>query len=219
MVPGRRLPRLPSARPTRRRRPPVIAILGVDGSGKTTQARLLAERLRRDGIGASYFENAGGRPVTDWIAHRLGRADGRALFSPTGIVVIESTLRWLAVGRALGLSRVTGRVAVMDRYGYCQQALMRARGDHGAGLVRLAFLPFGAPDLVVFLAVDVAQAQERVELRGYDREELAYLEAFAAAYASLPESEAFVALDASGSIDEVHERIHGIIAPLLGRGR
>lgn len=220
MVPGRRPLRLPTQRPAARRgRRPVIAILGVDGSGKTTQARLLVERLRQGGTGASYFENAGGRPVTDWIAHRLGRADGRALFTPTGIVVIESTLRWLAVARALGLSRATGRVAVMDRYGYCQRALMQARGDRGAGLVRLAFLPFRAPDIVVFLAVDEAQARRRVELRGYDREELAYLQAFAAAYATLPESEGFVAVDASGDIDEVHERIRQVVDPLFAARR
>lgn len=202
-------------RVARRRRPPVIAILGVDGSGKTTQARLLAERLRGEGIGAAYFENPGGRPITDWIAHRLGRPNGRALFGATGIVLIESTLRWVAIARALGLSRATGRLAVMDRYGYCQRAIMEARGDRGAGLVRLAFLPFPTPDLVCFLAVDEQQAKQRVDARGYDREAVAYLRAFAAAYDTLPESESFVLVDGSGTIDDVHGRIRSLIGPLV----
>jgi dTMP kinase len=48
-------------------------MLGVDGCGKSTQARLLVAWLNGNGVRAAYFDNAGGRPVLD----RLGRAAAR----------------------------------------------------------------------------------------------------------------------------------------------
>ncbi|MGW5015446.1 hypothetical protein ACWEOR_25665 [Micromonospora chalcea] len=69
-------------------RPVMIALLGVDGSGRTNQAKALAERLRRRGVRARYFENAGGRPLWNRLARALGRADGLALFG------VPSIRRW-----------------------------------------------------------------------------------------------------------------------------
>ncbi|MEX5635854.1 hypothetical protein [Parafrankia sp. FMc2] len=94
------------------RRRPIIVLLGVDGSGKTTQARQLAAWLDGQGVPARYFENAGGRPIWDALARLLGRADGRALFGCRAYVVVEASLRGVAVSRALALSWLTGRVAV-----------------------------------------------------------------------------------------------------------
>ncbi len=113
----------------RRRRPAIIALLGVDGVGKTTQARLLARTLSAAGQPASYFENGGGRPIVDALARLLGRRDGPDLLGSRVHVAVEATFRGLAITRALALSRLTGRIAVMDRYAYCQYAVMRLRGD------------------------------------------------------------------------------------------
>ena len=63
----------------------MIALVGVDGSGKSTQARALARRLTAAGVPASYFENAGGRPLWNRLARAVGRRDGPALFGRTSI--------------------------------------------------------------------------------------------------------------------------------------
>jgi dTMP kinase len=55
-----------------------IALVGVDGSGKSTQARALARRLTAAGVPARYFENAGGRPLWNRLARAVGRAHGGA---------------------------------------------------------------------------------------------------------------------------------------------
>ncbi|MGB2566859.1 hypothetical protein ACPFP2_00170 [Micromonospora citrea] len=55
----------------------IVALLGVDGSGKSTRAKALAGRLTAAGVPAKYLENAGGRPVWNALARRLGRRAAR----------------------------------------------------------------------------------------------------------------------------------------------
>jgi len=196
------------------KRRPIIAVIGVDGAGKSTQAQLLADWLSGQGTPASYFENAGGRPTINRLARRLGRRDGPDLFG-AGYVGLESSVRWLAIARALLISRATGRIAIMDRYSYCQYAVMRARADPGERRARVAFSIFPTPDIVCLLAVPALVAQARVEQRGRDSEELGYLSAFAHAYRSLPEADTFQTIDASGSPAQVQAALREAVAPVL----
>ncbi|MCK9877298.1 thymidylate kinase [Frankia sp. Ag45/Mut15] len=191
---------------------PIIALVGVDGAGKTTQARRLAAALSAAGRPARYHENGGGRPLLDPLARRLGRRDGPDLLGARGHLAVEATIRATAITIGLGLSWLRGEVAVMDRYSYCQYATMRLRerpaavgaAARGERWVRAAYRHLPTPDLVVWLTVPVTVAQRRVELRGRDREDLDRLTAFAAAYAGLPEADLFHPLPATGSADDIH---------------
>ncbi|EIV92156.1 thymidylate kinase, partial [Frankia sp. QA3] len=111
------------------------------------------------------------------------------------------------------------RIAVMDRYVYCQYAVMRLRGDGDgdARRVRVAYRRFPAPDLVVLFTVPATLAQQRVELRGRDHEDLDRLVAFAEAYRNLPEAAAFHELPASGTPDEVHTALLRLVTAALRR--
>ncbi|WP_423748140.1 dTMP kinase, partial [Frankia canadensis] len=172
----------------RRGRAGIIALVGIDGAGKTTQGRRLAAALSATGRPARYYENGGGRPVVDAVAHRLGRRDGPHLLGRRAHVVLEATIRGLAITWALAASRARGEIAVMDRYTYCQYATMRLRGDPGEHRVRACYRYFPTPDLVVWFTLAPAEAQRRVALRGRDHEDLTRLDAFAAAYTTLPEA-------------------------------
>jgi dTMP kinase len=193
-------------------RPRLISVVGIDGSGKTTQARALAARLVARGVPAVYFENPGGRPVIDRIARRLGRRDGRAMLGRYGYLAVEVGVRGVFLARALLWSRLTGRVAVLDRYGPCQFALMRARGDRGERLVRAAYRPFRRPDVVLWLEVTPEVAYERVARRGTDREDLAYLAAFDAAYRTLRECQSWIAVDANRPEAQVAAQIDAAVS-------
>lgn len=196
-------------------RPSIIALVGIDGSGKTTHAGWLADRLTSAGLPASYFENGGGRLAVGWIAHRLGRADAIELLGRRTYLVMETAVRWTAIARALAWSRLSGRVAVMDRYSYCQIAMMRTRGDGGERVVRALYTVFPRPDVVCFLEVSPAEAQRRVERRGVDTEKLSYLTALDAAYRSLPEMAAFTVVDAEGDSASVKEQLHALLGGLV----
>ena len=177
----------------------------MDGSGKTTQAHRLADGLAAAGFRVSYQRNAGGRHFIGRIAGALGRADADALVGRRAMLVIESVLRWGALVRTQIYRAVTRKTVVMDRYSYCQYASLRARRAHPSAerRARLAFRLFPRPDVTLLLAVDPAVAQQRIEARGTDREEMDYLRRADAAYRSLPEFPGFVVIDANGSFDEV----------------
>ncbi|MGI5215058.1 dTMP kinase [Plantactinospora sp. CA-290183] len=186
-----------------------VALVGIDGSGKTTQGHRLADALTARGLRATYWQNAGGRRWFGRLARRLGRRDAQRLLGRNGMLLAESALRWLAIARALVRSRLLSRVAVMDRYAVCQYASIRA---HGGGprwerLARVLYRIFPPSDLTLLLAVDPGEAYRRIEARGTDHESIEYLAAGAAAYASLPESPGFVVVDANRSPDEVTRAI------------
>lgn len=114
-------------------RRPIIALVGIDGSGKTTQARRLAAALRAAGVPATHWRNAGGRRFLGQVARLVGREDAQHLLGVRGLLVAESLLRWLAIARALLQSKVAGHAAIMDRYAVCQYASIRAHAVPEAG--------------------------------------------------------------------------------------
>ncbi|RZU52439.1 thymidylate kinase [Krasilnikovia cinnamomea] len=190
---------------SRRRRLRTVALVGIDGSGKTTQARLLADTLRARGLRATYRRNAGGRRWFGRLATAFGRRDAEDLLGRRLMLFVESLLRWLAILDTRLRRRLTGDIAVMDRYAVCQYASLRARGcgPRAERRARLAYRLFPKPDVTFLLAVDPAVAYDRIEARGYDHEEMAFLRAAAAAYRSLPEHDDFVVVDANRSPAEV----------------
>lgn len=197
-----------------------VALVGIDGSGKTTQAHRLADDLNRSGVAAHYWQNAGGRRWFGRLARRLGRgADAERLVGRGGMLVIESVLRWLAIARALLRSLLFGRVAVMDRYSVCQYASIRAhrprRFARWEWLARLAYRIFPEPDVTFLLAVDPREAYRRIEQRGTDHESLEFLAAADAAYRSLPEHPDLVVIDANRKPDEVNQAIRAGLANRL----
>ncbi|MEU4792553.1 thymidylate kinase [Micromonospora tulbaghiae] len=184
-------------------RPVMIALVGVDGSGKTTQAKALAARLRERGVRARYFENAGGRPLWNRLARALGRPDGVALFGRTLYPALEATVRAAAMARTVAVARLTGRVAVLDRWTWCQDVIMAARGDRGRRVMRAAYAVFPRPAVVCFLATSPEVARLRVAARGIDTEEPAHLRALDAAYRALPDFGTFTVLDGDRAPAEV----------------
>ena len=206
--------------------PRTVALVGMDGSGKTTQAHVLADQLAAEGLPATYRRNAGGRHWFGKLAVRFGRADADELLGKRLMLFVESVLRWLAILRTLLRRSVTREIAVMDRYAVCQYASLRARGARPAAeyRARLAYRLFPKPDVTFLLAVDPAVAHDRIEARGYDHEEMSYLRAAAEAYRSLPEFPGFVVVDANGTPEQVTAAIRAhlpaaVPAPTVTRRR
>ncbi|MFG2104459.1 dTMP kinase [Micromonospora echinaurantiaca] len=208
------------ARSTRTRRGKArlraVALIGIDGSGKTTQAHHLADALTAAGRPATYHRNAGGRRWLGRVAQRLGRPDAQRLVGRNGLLAVESVLRWLAIAAALLSHLVTGRVAVMDRYSACQYVSIRAHGGRRwERLARVGYRLFPAPQVTFLLAVDPAEAYRRIERRGTDHESIRYLTAADTAYRTLPEYPTFVLVDAGRSAEEVSRQIQDHLAGWL----
>lgn len=196
-------------------RPRIIALIGIDGSGKTTQARLLAGWLIANQVRATYSQNAGGRRWFGRLARLFGRPDAQALLGRRLMLAVEGALRWLAIARGLLRARLTGSVAVMDRYAVCQLASIRAHGGRVGRLTRLAFRMFPTPDVTFLLVVPPDEACRRIEARGTDHERYEFLAAGAAAYRELPQAAGFVLIDADTTPERVHESLRAHLHPLF----
>ncbi|WP_233559041.1 dTMP kinase [Micromonospora radicis] len=201
---------------SRRPRLRTIALVGIDGSGKTTQAQRLAATLTEAGRPARYHRNAGGRRWLGRAAQRLGRPDAQRLLGRDAMLVTESVLRWLAIALALLGCLLSGRVAVMDRYAVCQYASLRAHGgQRWERLVRAGYRLFPRPQVTFLLTVDPAEAYRRIEQRGTDHESLEYLAAADLAYHAVPEYPTFVPVRADRPPEEVAREIRGHLAGWL----
>jgi len=188
-----------------RGRPLRIALIGIDGAGKTTAARRLAARLAARGLRVKLRRNAGGRRTLDNLARSWG-GTAEGLLGRRGLSRFETLVRGAALLRtAVGFPPAD--VEIHDRYLYCQAALARARG-HGPGLL-LGLLGriVPRPDLVLYLEVAPERALARIGRRGADVENLADLRAYAAAYRQLGEFGSFRVIDANGSQQDIQRQI------------
>ncbi|MEV4216333.1 thymidylate kinase [Micromonospora sp. NPDC049662] len=206
----------PSGTRRRKARLRTVALIGIDGSGKTTQAHRLADALNAAGRPATYRRNASGRRWLGRLAHRLGLPDAQRLVGRDGVLAVESVLRWLAIAAALLGCLFTGRTAVMDRYSACQYASIRAHGGHRwERLARAGYRLFPTPQVTFLLAVDPAEAYRRIEERGTDHESMGWLTAADTAYRTLPEYPSFVLVDAGRPAEEVTEQIQAYLSSWL----
>ncbi|WP_077490785.1 AAA family ATPase [Sinomonas mesophila] len=195
-----------------------IVLAGVDGSGKSTAARALADAFAARGIESELLAAPGGRRRLDTLARRAGTTAIRVL-GARGLSLLEAGVR--AANLLRGERRLASRarppaVVVHDRHAVCQLALDAARGvATPRWFSRLADrLP--PADLVVYLDVPPALAAERVRRRGTDVETEADLAAFDAAYRSLGAFPGFLRVDASGTEEEAAARVLAAVDGALG---
>jgi dTMP kinase len=154
----------------------LLAFEGIDGSGKSTQARRFADWAAAQGL-----DVVRSREPTDgpW-GRRIREARFTARLSPEEELHAFLEDRRQHVEGLIAPSLARGAVVVVDRYYYSTVAYQGARGfDPEALLARnRAFAP--RPHLVVLVDVTPDVALERIEARGEGRDLFETREALAA---------------------------------------
>ncbi len=185
-----------------------VSLEGIDGSGKSTQAGLLAEALGSDAL---LVREPGGTAAAERVRELL--ADGELELDPMAELLLFCAARADLVRRVIRPALEAGRDVVSDRFSDSTAAYQG--GGRGLGIELAERLSEAAaeglrPDLTVLLWIDPEQVAERVG--GDDRFEAAGLElqlAVASAYEeiALRHPDRVVTVDASGSVEEVHARV------------
>jgi dTMP kinase len=199
---------------SKRRRGLLIVLEGIDGSGKTTQARRLLGRLRRRGHQAAFFrEPTRGRWGRE-IKRLAARADSLTPEEELDLFVKD---RRENVAKNLEPALAAGKIVVLDRYYFSTIAYQGAKGIDTGRIRRMNEAFAVAPNLVVILDVDAAAGLARIGNRKtrdelFERED--YLVRVARIFAGF-EGPRFVHIDGRGDPRAIGRAIWSHVAPLL----
>jgi dTMP kinase len=199
---------------------------GIDGTGKSTQSRLLAGRLRGLGREAVLTREPGGAPGAEEIRRLLVEGDpGR--WSPEAEMLLFTAARRDHVERLVQPALDRGAVVVCDRYVDSTRAYQGADAPARRVLVdKLHRLMIGLdPGLTLVFDMDPEAALARARQRAEDAQEtrfekkgLVFQQRLRAEFRSIAEAEPgrCVLIDAARDPEAVALQVWAAVAPRLG---
>jgi dTMP kinase len=191
-----------------------ITFEGTEGSGKTTQAELLAEWLaNQDPV---LVREPGGTELSEQIRDLLLY---RGLeIDPEAEMYLFMASRRQLVADVIAPALAAGQIVIADRY----HDSTRAYQGGARGLETTWPASFPRPDITFLIEGPVEAGLGRHEDAGkskdrMERESIDFHKRVAEAYARLAETEPerFVRIDASGSRDSIHLEVRDRLKPLL----
>ncbi len=187
-----------------------VAIEGIDGSGKTTFARALKDKLemagRRVRLTFEPTEGIVGALIKGAVERGIEPETEALLFMADRCEHVREIRGWLRDGYDV----------IADRYVYSTIAYQgeRLRLKHGVEMEEWLwslFRPFALwPDVVVLLDIEPAEGLARVSGRRTSREkfeELRFLEGVRARYLAMAEKHGFIVLDSCLSVEVLVEHL------------
>jgi dTMP kinase len=140
----------------------LIAMEGIDGAGKSTQARLLQESLQARNLGVLRTKE----PTTGVWGQKLRDSASSGRLSLQEEVELFIKDRREHVETVINPALRDGKIVVVDRYYFSNMAYQGARGLDPGELMRKneAFAP--EPDLLVVLDIDPKPGLKRIKTRG-----------------------------------------------------
>jgi dTMP kinase len=203
-----------------------ITFEGIDGSGKSTQLRLLAGDLRVRGFDVLTTFQPGGTP----LGRRLREAflETEENVHPMAELLLFAADRAQHVNFLIKPALAAGRIVISDRYADATAAYQGAgRGFDEKIIDQVIELATDGmkPDLTLFFDIPIQKAILRTNSRTddeaiknrMDQETTEFYERVRKAYLKIAEKEPqrFRIVDASGSIEEVHAQVLEIIKKFL----
>lgn len=144
-----------------------ISFEGIDGCGKSTQARLLADALRAEGRAVVLTREPGGSPGAEEIRRLLVEGAGERWSAETECLLFTAARRD-HLERTIRPALAAGQTVVTDRFADSTRVYQgAARGDLRALVDRMHDLAIGVePDLTFVIDLDPATALGRGTARG-----------------------------------------------------
>jgi len=208
-----------------------ITFEGIDGSGKSTQLRLLGNFLRANGCDALLTREPGG--TTLGLRLRTVLLDAMEEVDPLTELLVFAADRAQHVRRMLRPELAAGRVVFSDRYADATVAYQGAgRGFAPELIAQIVELATGGlkPDLTLLFDVSIAEStyrttrrstskssstkapRDRLDIENADfhtRVRDAYLQI------ALAEPDRVKLIDSSGPVERTQQRVKEVIIPFL----
>ena len=205
-----------------------ITFEGNEGSGKSTQIQLLAERLRSLGHTVRTLREPGGTPIGEEIRHTLKHSQANHAMTAEAELLLMNASRAQLVREIIRPALAAGELVLCDRF-YDSTTAYQGRGrqlnlaqvqtviDFAVGSTR--------PDLTLLMLVPLALSDARRRLRNEqtpvrDRMEEAdrsFFERVERGYQAIAAAEPvrIRPIDASGEVGWVHEAVWRTVLPLV----
>ena len=192
-----------------------ISLEGLDGCGKTTQARLLAARLEAEGVEVVLTREPGGTPLGEEIRDLLLHGGDVA---PWAEAALYAASRAQHVVQLIRPALARGATVICDRYvdsSVAYQGIARGLGLERVLELNLAAVEGLLPERTILLEIGVAEAAARMEgdLDRIEREGDSFRARVADAYRELAQRfpERYVTLDGTAPPETIAEEIHGAL--------
>jgi dTMP kinase len=189
----------------------LVSFEGVDGSGKSTQAALLADALGADGLDVVQVREPGGTALGERLRALL--LDGGAM-TPWAEAALFAAARAQLVEEVIRPALDRDAIVVCDRYvdsSLAYQGIARGLGLDAVLELNLLATDGLMPDRTFLLSLSAAEALSRArgEPDRIEREGAAFLERVGAAYSELAGRfpERIVTLDATLPPTELTRRV------------
>ncbi len=192
----------------------LIVFEGIDGSGKSTQAEILLERLQEEDFDAVYFREPS--------KGKWGRKIKKKALHPDSLTPEEELDLFLKdrrenVEKNLKPALKKKRVVILDRYYYSTIAYQGAKGIDEKLIRRMNEEFIVEPDLVFIFDIDPQKGLERIENRKkkdrlFERED--HLVKVREIFRNF-KGEKFVHIDALKSKEEIRKKIEEIVLRII----
>lgn len=210
-----------------RRRGTFISFEGTEGSGKTTQMRLLVERLRALGLAVTENQEPGATTIGSQI-RRILLDPAHEEMAPKTELLLMFASRTQAAEQIIIPALERGDIVVSDRFTDSSLAYQgMGRGLGFESVMELHRLALGdlLPDITICTHVDVELGLERAHRRNairpdevrLDQQSLDFHLRVAEGYRKIAgmEPRRFRMVDGSGTPEQVAGRVWSEIAPLI----
>jgi dTMP kinase len=204
-----------------------ITFEGIDGSGKSTQLRMLASKLRVKGLDVLTTMEPGGTP----LGRRLREAflETEESVDPLAELLLFAADRAQHVRFLIKPKLEEGKIVISDRYADATFAYQGAGRGFSKETVRkvIELATEGLkPDLTLFFDLPIEQALSRTASRTetggeqknrMDKETTDFYQRVRGAYLELAreESDRFRIIDASLSVEEIHSKVSEMVLNFL----
>jgi dTMP kinase len=196
-----------------------ITFEGLDGSGKSTQAELLAEAVRGTGLDVVTTREPGGTPLGEHVRELLLSGDE---ISPWAEAALFTAARAELVDSVIAPALERGAVVICDRYldsSLAYQGVARGLGVDRVLELNLPAIRGQLPDRTFLLEIDPEEAARRVGENAdrIEREDVQFRQQVANAYRLLAETfpQRIEAVDGTRPPEEIAKEIFGLVRESL----